>query len=463
MGTMMNRDTETRSQYKLWVPFAFLILLIAAGLLLQQKEPPATGQETAQLLQEEQPVPERQNNTKPPEEFDAGIYGAVPNDSKDDTKAIQAAIDAAAEKGGIVRIPAGTFLINTDPQTGSLNVKDGSDIRMDSKTVLQSIPNDLPIYRVFTVYNRKNVKISGGTLIGDRYEHKGTEGEFGHGIFIGGNSSHVTVSGVISKDFWGDGFIIEGDTKSGSYPTNIVVEKSTGHNNRRQGISITAGKNIVVKNNTFSKTNGTSPEAGIDLERDPPFNLPLENVSLLNNKLLDNHGYGIAFVYASGNRAENNIIQNNKEGGVYIGGGQDDGAANNNTVHDNVISGNGTGIFVNFSTSNLITANTIEKNAKDGVSLINHIGENQISQNIIRKNKGNGLYIWGGLYDKSGVVIQSNEVKDNGGIGLSIVDVSDIKVMYNQLLDNKDSGITLKSVQGSTVHKNTSKGNGGSE
>jgi hypothetical protein len=41
--------------------------------------------------------------------FDVTRYGAVPDDGKDDIDAIQAAIDAAATGGGVVRFPRGTF------------------------------------------------------------------------------------------------------------------------------------------------------------------------------------------------------------------------------------------------------------------------------------------------------------------------------------------------------------------
>lgn len=41
--------------------------------------------------------------------FDVTDYGAIPGDGRDDIEAIQAAIDAAAVEGGIVRFPRGTF------------------------------------------------------------------------------------------------------------------------------------------------------------------------------------------------------------------------------------------------------------------------------------------------------------------------------------------------------------------
>ncbi|MBI9057353.1 MAG: hypothetical protein JEZ01_06235 [Labilibaculum sp.] len=47
--------------------------------------------------------------------YDITSFGAVPNDNLDDTKSIQAAVDAAGKnKGGIVFFPPGTFHVNMD-------------------------------------------------------------------------------------------------------------------------------------------------------------------------------------------------------------------------------------------------------------------------------------------------------------------------------------------------------------
>lgn len=401
---------------------------------------------------------------KPPEpslpDIHVTDFGAIPDDEKDDTEAIQAAIDEAGNGKGIVRIPEGTFHINTDPETGSLLVPSGSDIWLDKQAVLQSIPNSSPIYRVFAIYNQHDITIKGGTLIGDRYEHEGTDGEFGHGVFIAGSSYDVHISSVTAKDFWGDGFIIEGDASQGTYPVRITIDRVTGHNNRRQGLSITAGKDITVKNSTFSKTNGTAPASGIDLERDPPFDLPLEDVLLTGNTLSDNDGYGLAFVYASGNRAEKNKITDNKEGGVYIGGSQDTGKAHDNEVVNNTITENEVGIFVNFSTANLISGNTIQKNKTEGISLMNHVGQNELIKNRVRYNKKTGISIWGGLHDQSGITVQSNKVEKNGEHGLSVTDVSDALITGNKISDNEESGLVLKAISASNVQDNTVKGNG---
>lgn len=44
-------------------------------------------------------------------------FGATPNDGKDDSKAIQKAVDAAGKNGGIVLFPAGRFHVNMNPDS----------------------------------------------------------------------------------------------------------------------------------------------------------------------------------------------------------------------------------------------------------------------------------------------------------------------------------------------------------
>ncbi|WP_338752830.1 right-handed parallel beta-helix repeat-containing protein [Bacillus sp. FJAT-52991] len=405
-------------------------------------------------------------NTKPGE-VSVITYGAKPNDSKDDTAAIQAAIQAVSDEKGIVRFPAGTFLIDTHPNTGSLQMKHNLTIILDEKTILKSIPNNSPVYRMFTIYNDNNVTITGGTLIGDRYQHQGSTGEYGYGIYIGGNSNRITISNVKTKDFWGDGFIIEGDESANIYPTNIELTNCVATNNRRQGISITAGKNITVKNSTFSRSNGTAPEAGIDVERNYPFNLPLENVRLENNQLLNNNGYGLSFIYASNNLAKNNLIKGNQKGGVYLGGKVNEGETKNNSLLNNVISNNGNssdastgnGINVNFAPANQIIGNIIKENTRSGIHLVNHVGENIIQNNRINKNGRNGIYIWGGLYNQSGIVVQFNEINSNQATGLSLLSVTQAKVIENRIISNKGVGIYVENAKESIIERNYLKNN----
>lgn len=63
--------------------------------------------------------------------FNVIDYGAVPNDTKDDTKAIQATVDAAGKAGGgVVLFPAGRFDVNSDKEALGIIRINYSDIVM---------------------------------------------------------------------------------------------------------------------------------------------------------------------------------------------------------------------------------------------------------------------------------------------------------------------------------------------
>ena len=60
---------------------------------------------------------------------------------------------------------------------------------------------------VIYAYKVSDVEISGGQVIGDRYGHLGTTGEWGHGG-VRARSQRVTVRDMLLADCWGDGMSI---------------------------------------------------------------------------------------------------------------------------------------------------------------------------------------------------------------------------------------------------------------
>ena len=58
--------------------------------------------------------------TPPLEPFDVVSFGAKADGKSDDTAAIQKALDEAGKHGGVVRLPAGKFLV-----AGSLKIPEG--------------------------------------------------------------------------------------------------------------------------------------------------------------------------------------------------------------------------------------------------------------------------------------------------------------------------------------------------
>jgi hypothetical protein len=211
-------------------------------------------------------------------------HGALGDGATDDTAAIQAVIDRVGGTGGTVFVPDGTYLVDAvGPRR--LSLKSDTTLKLAPGAILQAIPNDAQGYSVLLIAGVANVSVVGGTLEGDRRKHTGETGEWGMGIRIEGGASHITISGVTSREMWGDGFYVEG-------ARNVVLCRVTADHNRRQGLSIIAVDGLIVKDSIFKNTWGTRPSSGIDLEPDLP-SQAITNVRIEDSQFLDNDGAGL--------------------------------------------------------------------------------------------------------------------------------------------------------------------------
>jgi hypothetical protein len=79
--------------------------------------------------------------------------------------------------------------------------------------------------------------------------------------------SHVEVDGLRIEQTGGDGVYIG---SSGRNPTcsDVVIRDCVCADNHRQGISVISAVHLLIENCRLSRTEGTAPEAGIDLEPD---------------------------------------------------------------------------------------------------------------------------------------------------------------------------------------------------
>lgn len=209
--------------------------------------------------------------------------GAQGDGQTDDTAAIQAAIDAVGGSGGTVLVPDGIYLI--DAVANRLHLKDDMTLKLADGAVLKAIPNDSKKYSLLTISGVSNVWVTGGTLEGERDRHKGKSGEWGYGLRITKGAKHVTVSNLVSKKMWGDGFYVQDGE-------DIRFCGVTADANRRQGLSIIQANGLLVLNSTFKNTHGTRPSAGIDFEPDKE-EQEIANVRIIGSKFLDNEGGGI--------------------------------------------------------------------------------------------------------------------------------------------------------------------------
>jgi len=222
------------------------------------------------------------------------LFGVKGDGETDDTASIQKAINTGEKN---IFIPDGTYMINA---LTSILPKANQKIIMSKGAVLKAIPNDSGNYAIIKLSNVSNVSITGGTILGERSEHTGITGQQGFGILITGNTDTVTVHDITLKDCWGDGIYIGSLT----YPAkNIIIDNVICDNNRRQGISITYAEDINIRNSIFKNTNGSNPQAGIDIE--PNDKCYVKNVMIEDSYFLDNAGYGIVFTGYNGLYVDN--------------------------------------------------------------------------------------------------------------------------------------------------------------
>ena len=232
--------------------------------------------------------------------------GALGDGQTDDTAAIQAAIDVIGGTKGTVLVPKGVYMI--DAVKKRLHLKDDMTLELADGAVLKAIPSDAKKYSLLTISGVANVWVTGGTLEGERDQHKGKSGEWGYGLHITKGAQHITVSNLVSRKMWGDGFYVQ-DAQ------DVRFCGVTADANRRQGLSIIQADGLLVLNSVFKNTHGTRPSAGIDFEPDKE-EQEIANVRIIGSKFLDNAGGGImvAGKKARVTRVEmtRNVFRNNR-------------------------------------------------------------------------------------------------------------------------------------------------------
>ncbi len=307
----------------------------------------------------------------------AKTYGAKGDGRTDDTAAIQAAIEVVAGTGGTLLVPDGTYLINAIlANNQGLQLRSNMTLRLSSGAVLKAMPNGSAAYSILFLPRVTNVNIIGGTIEGERSAHTGTGGESGMGIFVA-SSQNVFIEGVTAKECWGDGFYIGGSAGS----TNITLCNVVADHNRRQGLSVVYADGVVVRNSTFKNTQGTLPEAGIDIE--PNAGETVANMQILGCTFTNNSGGGIQNGLALKDRgiafARNVLI----DGNVMVGNGFN--AANNEP--------GGGGIEISNTAGHRVTNNVMRDNKNWGLRLRDEADDIIVTGNTITGTQGDGIYL----------------------------------------------------------------------
>lgn len=226
-----------------------------------------------------------------PSESDNGRVVVAQGEPGTNTAAIQRAIDSGATE---VVIP-----FRSEPWVvDALLLRSGLKLHLEPGVRLEARPGGFRGKHdaLLTGHEVKDVTISGrgASLIMRRADYATTDyepSEWRHGINLRG-CSNVTIEGLTITETGGDGIYIGPTWDARRVPcTSIAVRNCIMDGNYRQGVSITSADNVVLENCVFSRTGGTNPQAGLDLE---PANFKdlMSNIRVKNCRSIGNIGSG---------------------------------------------------------------------------------------------------------------------------------------------------------------------------
>lgn len=191
-------------------------------------------------------------------------YGAKGDGTTDDSVAIQAALDAAAGTGQTVLIPKtsnGTYIVGQQTSLYCLNIPSNTNLFIEPNVTIQAKAGIGAVVRIISIADASGVTINAYDAFVKGIKSEYVSGEQRHGVIVG-NSNNVAIYGLTCKDTGGDGFYIGGTS------SNVSLIDCVADNNRRNGVSITSGKRVLLERCKFTNQIGTNPQSGLDIEPD---------------------------------------------------------------------------------------------------------------------------------------------------------------------------------------------------
>ena len=318
----------------------------------------------------------------PPGRRNVQVFGARGDGVADDAPAIQRALDSLPPTGGIVYIPAGTYLLGTGaggvgryPNNGK-PIESALIIRRNNTVITGDGPStiltlmDHKKMRVLSFDNKANITLEKVAIDGNKENRDGSVGWPGgdvvDGLFHSRYSRNITVRGCEVRNTIEGGFGFW-------HNTNALVENCYCHDNGTPkaggaGIGFSGGQKLRAIDNHVAKIDG----AGIWVSWEATDVVLKGNTFTGNTKggivlggFVREHGVGANYGYT----ITNNTLDGNKIAGLVIA------SASRGVVSGNRFTGNQVGIKINDnekipSADWKIQGNVCAKNEQAGIDVV---------------------------------------------------------------------------------------------
>ncbi len=334
-------------------------------------------------------------------------------------------------------------------------------LKMSNNTFLREQPNRWPRGIFIGIYEEKNVLVSGGNLIGDRFSHVYTpiKDEVGiarnshewHTLIVVAGCKDILLEGIHMAESTGDGFIA-GATKgfrhtggpNKKFNTNITVRNCVIESSRRNNISVTDGEDIYIENCTIKDAGngdsvldtdgnkifsaaGVAPRVGIDIE---PFRGYNDDGSFRDFEIVDRTTIsGCTFI-------------NNNVASIIDYSGLNTTIKNNTSDH---------GFFASFSTGTQFLNNTLKASIKnkDIVAITTGawlIKINGVDTELSKNNKVIGNTIEGfrvGVTSRGNDGLVSNNIITDFEYGIQVKNTTNFTYNNNKMLSTQTNSIGI--------------------
>lgn len=199
------------------------------------------------------------------------------------------------EETNRVFISSGEYWMDSydDVNNSPIIISIPSNTHIFNEAVFRALPGSHAQSFLFSFWGSSNCSWIGGRIIGDLHTHLEDNGEQGFGLALRG-AKNIVIRSVICDECWGDGINLQFGAILG-HNENIVIDRVSCNANRRQGISVEDGINVVISHSSFTKTGsfrGISPMRGIDIE--PCYDEAIiRRITIKNCYFVDNVGGGV--------------------------------------------------------------------------------------------------------------------------------------------------------------------------